>query len=227
MGVDLGRINLRSFGSISSNINEEETEVEGFFIFDFHFSEDAMKIMFEDIFASPGDDVFVYDDKYLKNLSRVVGEERAESLVIDLELTDAFKKLPKPMNYPLVFTNVKFVWDDKISSYIAKGNLGLGNIYENQVNTVLDGYIVLKKGKRKYELTIYLQTDFYDTYYFNYKNGVMKVFSTTNDNFNNIIKEVSDDKKRAKQENGKKPYRYQLASESIVEKFYNQMQNLY
>ena len=53
------------------------------------------------------------------------------------------------MNYPLVFTNVKFVWDDKISSYIAKGNLGLGNIYENQVNTVLDGYIVLKKGKRK------------------------------------------------------------------------------
>lgn len=227
ISLDLGRVNIKSSASIISNPKEKKKEIDGLFIFNFHFSEDAMKIMAEDIFAAPGDKSFIYDDTYTKNLSRIVGDELAENLVIDLELTDEFKKFPSSMNYPLVFTKVKFNWDSNTSSYIAKGNIGLGNIYDNQLHSILDGYIVLKKGKRKDELTIYLQTEFYDTYYFNYRNGVMKAFSTTNDNFNNIIREVSDNRKRVKQKSGKKPYRYQLASEGVVEKFYNRMQKTY
>ena len=48
----------------------------------------------------------------------------------------------------------------------------------------------------------------------------MRAFSTTNDMFNNAIKDISDNKRRAKQEDGKKAYRYQLATEDAVDKFY-------
>ena len=66
------------------------------------------------------------------------------------------------------------------------------------------------------ELTIYLDIDS-DTYYFHYKNGVMRAWST-NFEFNDAITAVSDKKRKADRKKGKH-YRYMLATEDAAKKF--------
>ncbi|MEE2931024.1 MAG: hypothetical protein VX370_00675 [Bacteroidota bacterium] len=228
LGLNLGRLGITTIGTISNPKDANlQTKLEGFFLLDFYFSKDAIDIMSNNILEASGTEFFVYDSLYARNLSILVGQEKAENLLIDLELQDEFEKFPKSLNKTIGFTDIEFIWDNKHKAYIAKGKLGLGNIYDTQINSVFDGYIMLKKGKRKDELIIYLQTEFYDTYYFHYKNGIMRAFSTTNDMFNTVIKDVSENKRRAKQEDGKKAYRYQLATEDAVDKFYNLMQKRY
>ena len=79
-------------------------------------------------------------------------------------------------------------------------------------------YGTVKKGRNSDILTIYLQTEFYDEYYFQYKNGVMRAWST-NPDFTTAITEVADGKRREKGKKGAKPYRYMTAPEDVTEKF--------
>ena len=174
--------------------------------------------MAEDIFSAPGDDIFEYNDLYKNNLLYLVGSEQKEELMIDLEMNDEFNKLPKEMLFTLSFSDIKFKWDNKKKAYISVGDIGLGNILNNQIHGILDGYILIEKGRNSDVLTIYLQTEFYDEYYFTYKNGLMRSVST-NPDFNLAISDVNDNKRKASQERGQKPYRYMLAQEDALEKF--------
>jgi len=63
-------------------------------------------------------------------------------------------------------------------------------------------------------------------YYFNYKNGVMRAWSTTEE-FNTAINEVAEGKRRAEQERGRSAYRYQIAPEEAAEKFRKKMKKRY
>ena len=63
-----------------------------------------------------------------------------------------------------------------------------------------------------------MQTEFYDEYFFVYKNGLMRAIST-NPEFNSAILEVKDSKRKSESVKGLDPYRYMLANEDAPEKF--------
>jgi len=193
---------------------------------DFLFSENAMKVMSKDIYSAPGDGIYEYDEVYANNLGRIVGNEQGDVLMVDLELKDEFSNFPKEMNHTLAFTKTKFKWDNVNKAYIAKGELGLGNIYDSQLNSLLDGYIIIEKGSNSDKLTIYLETEFYDEYYFQYKSGVMRAWSTVED-FNIAIREIADGKRKAESKKGTTPYRYMLAPEDVTEKFLKKARKKY
>ena len=96
----------------------------------------------------------------------------------------------------------------------------------SELNALLEGYIIIEKGRNSDILTIYLQTEFYDEYYFQYKNGVMRAWST-NPDFTTAITEVSDEKRRAKGKKGTNPYRYMTAPEDVTEKFLKDVKKKY
>ena len=218
LNIDLGRIGIESIGTFSNDNDNKNQIFSGFFMLDFLFSDKAMKVMAEDIFSAPGDDIFEYDNQYQNNLLRLVGSEQKDELMIDLEMNDEFTKLPKQMKYTLSFTDITFEWNNKKKAYISKGDIGLGNILDNQIHGILDGYILIEKGRNSDILTIYLQTEFYDEYYFVYKNGLMRAVST-NPDFNLAISDVNDKNRKADPVKGKKPYRYMLAQDDAPEKF--------
>ena len=200
------------------NSNKKSLDFNGFFMLDFDFSKDAMEIMAQDIFSAPGEEIFEYNKNYENNLSRIVGDNIKDELMIDLEMHDAFEKLPNSMNYSLSFTDINLVWNQKNKSFISKNDLGLGSINSTQINGILEGYVLIEKGRNSDILTIYLQTEFYDEYYFVYKNGLMRAIST-NPEFNLAITDVSDSKRKSESIKGKTPYRYMLANEDAPEKF--------
>ena len=52
------------------------------------------------------------------------------------------------MNHTLAFTKANFKWDNYNKAYVAKGELGLGNIYDRQINGLLDGYIIIEHSEQ-------------------------------------------------------------------------------
>ena len=218
MNLDLGQINVTTSGSFTHDMINDKKEFEGFFMLDFFFSEKAMEVMAKDIYSAPGDGMFEYDHAYANNLGRIVGKEKGDILMIDLELKDEFVDFPKEMSHTLSFTKAKFKWDNVNKAYVAKGDLWLANINESQLNGLLDGYIIIEKGRNTDVLTIYLQTEFYDEYYFQYKNGVMRSWSTIEE-FNLAILEINDAKRKAEPKKGATSYRYMSAPEDVKEKF--------
>ena len=226
LNLDFGQVDVTSVGMLSHDMKNNKKEFEGFFMLDFFFSEKAMQVMAKDIYSAPGDGLFEYDEAYANNLGRIVGDEKGDMLMLDLELKDEFVDFPKEMNHTLSFTKAKFKWDNVNKAYVAKGELWLGNINKSQLNGLLDGYIIVEKGRNSDILTIYLQTEFYDEYYFQYKNGVMRSWST-NEEFNIAIREITDAKRKAEPKKGATPYRYMSAPEDVTEKFLKSVKKKY
>ena len=216
LNFNLGRINSYSVGDIYNK--DGKIGFNGFLFLDFDFAEKALEIMATDIFSAPGDEIFDYDKKYENNLGILLGNEAKEELMIDLEINDAFEKLPKKMNKTFALTKLNFEWDSKNESFISRNNIGVGNIGETQINGMLNGHLLIEKGRNSDILTLYLQTEFYDEYYFTYKSGVMRAIST-NPEFNAAIVDVKDTKRKSKSIQGLDPFRYMLANEDSPEKF--------
>ncbi len=122
------------------------------------------------------------------------------------------------MNKTFALTKLNFEWDSKNESFISRNNIGVGNIGETQINGMLNGHLLIEKGRNSDILTLYLQTEFYDEYYFTYKSGVMRAIST-NPEFNAAIVDVKDTKRKSKSIQGLDPFRYMLANEDSPEKF--------
>ena len=185
-----------------------------------------MRIMAEDLYGSPGEELFEYDGKFAKNLSRIVGEERGEMLLLDLEMKDEYSKFPDEMKYSLLFPKINLKWDSRNKAYVAKGTLSISSVLDQQVNSSVDGYIIIEKGQNTDVLTIYLQTEFYEEYYFHYKNGVMRAWSTNID-FTTAINEVREDKRVAERRKGSLAYRYMSAPDDVTEKFLKRIKKKY
>ncbi len=225
LGISLGRIGVETAGFIEHNILSEDVDIRVFLLLDFFFSEKALKIMAEDIFLSPGIDNYDFtSDFYGKTLARIIGEEKATELLIDLEMSGEFMDFPDELNSTMVFTNLDLRWDKKDKSFYSVGGIGLGNMGEYQINSILkDSYIKIKKGRSNDVLTIYLVTDAYESYYFNYKSGIMRVRST-NPAFNEVVQELNEKKRKAPNKGGLPAFRYQIAPEQMVDRFLKEME---
>jgi uncharacterized protein YlbG (UPF0298 family) len=178
--------------------------------------------MAENIFEAYGVADFIFGEFYSKTLARLVGKEISEELIIDMEELEDFKNFPKELNKTITFTDITLVWSDKHQAYINKGKIGVGNIYDSQLNSVMDGWVRLSKKGGLDVLNILLKTEYGDVYFFEYKNNVMFSYSN-NDDFNNLLIEMKAKKRRAEERKGKPPYRFVYCNEERMEQFEKEM----
>ena len=225
LNLDLGQVDVTTIGGFVHDMKNQKKEFEGFLMLDFFFSEDAMRAMAEDFSTAVGEEFFEYDDNFSKNLARVVGEDRSEILLVDLEMKDDFSKFPDEMKHSIVFAKTKLKWDNDNKAFVAKGAISISSILDKQISVICDGYIIIEKGINSDNLTIYLVND-YEEYYFKYKSGVMRAYST-NEDFNIAIREIADGKRNAEPKKGAARYRYTTAPEDVTEKFLKQVKKKY
>jgi hypothetical protein len=226
LNLNLGQVKIQSIGNATHNMHSHKTELEGFLMFDFLFSEDAMMYMAAALHDSKDEEVFEYDEKFSKNLGRVVGKERAEILLLDLELRDEYPKFPDKMQHSIVFAKTKLKWDNDNKAYVSKGPIAVHSIMGEHLNSTHTGYLIIEKGANTDILTIYLDTDYDYKYYFQYKNGVMKAWSD-NPDFEVAINDISHERRKAERRKGAPAYRYMFVPEEVAEKSLRQLMKKY
>lgn len=212
LGSDLGQVKLISVGQANHNLNNDSAYFDLMLSIDFFFENSALEKMADIIKAKTDLPATNFSRQvYEKGLRELIGKEKADKIIADLNLYGTPKKYPDELEVALFLTDVKMFWDKKSRSYISCGKIGVGNIKKYQVNKMLDGYVQLVRKRSGDELYIYLQVDETTWFFFTYKAGIMSVVSSSED-FNNVIKDLKPEKRQQEVPKGEKPYQFALGS---------------
>ena len=103
-----------------------------------------------------------------------------------MNINGKIKKLPEKLEVPIFLGDIRYRWNSSRNAYVSYGDIGIANISKKQVMKYVKGKIVISKKLTGNEITIYLQLDKDNFYYFNYKKGLLKTFSSSKE-FNKII----------------------------------------
>lgn len=191
LGADLGQVNLNTYGiSTHSTINDSAT-FELMTTIDFFFDKGALKKMFKDaeVFLNTLTPVDFGNPVFTKGLIELLGKEKGDKVISDLNLYGNIKKYPDELEKTLTITNATMKYDKTSKSFVSVGKIGLGAINKNEFYKQVPGNIQIKKQKGGDILTIYFELDPSSWYYFSYYKGVMSVVSS-NAEFNNDIKNL-------------------------------------
>jgi hypothetical protein len=218
MGNSLGQVKFIPVGEVKHKMAEDDFSINASVVIDFFFLEDALKKMEEKINSYPDlKPVDITKTYYEKSIRQVMGLEKSDKLISELTLSGTIKRLPNEMINTLYLADLKLKWSELEGSFRSDGPIGIAHIGKKDVFRYTKGYVELEKAKSGDVLHIYLELDEANWYYFTYKRGLMRVFSSDND-FNNLILEVKDDKRKAEGKGGE-AFTYMLGTKKMRNDF--------
>lgn len=208
MGGDFGQLKIESFGSAVHYLIPDSVAFDMLMSTDFYFDDGAMDKMADAIvnFADLKPTDFSRP-VFEKGMREMLGKDQADKLISQLNLYGAYKKFPDELKKTFFFSDVKMKWNKDTRSYTSIGKIGIGNMGKTQVNKYVDGRIELVKKRGGDILNIYIELDPNNWYYFNYTRNTMLAVSS-NDAFNNILKELKPEKRTKEGDKDKKEPNY-------------------
>ena len=154
---------------------------------------------------------------YRKALNEFTSQDESNQIISSLNINGKIKKFPEKLEIPMFLGDIRYKWNSNRKAYVSYGDIGIANINKRQVLKYVKGKIVISRKLTGNEITVYLQLDKDNYYYFNYKKGLMTTFST-NEEFNQIISETKKDETKSKKK-GKQDYQYILGAAKDVAPF--------
>jgi len=218
-GVNLGQIKLTTVGTIAHNLPSAQVEMNMMLGIDFFFNSKALGVVATKagkVKKSSGIDMT--KDVFKKNLTQLTDSARAQDLLARAALKGQFKDLPFEMRHSLMFSDVKFMFNYESHSFKSVGKLGLSNIFDDQINRYIDGYIEIVKKRSGDQIYLYLQPSKNNWFYFSYASNLMQAFSSL-DEFNTMITKTKEKDRKTKPPGAKFTYTYALSNEKMKKKF--------
>jgi hypothetical protein len=128
---------------------------------------------------------YSFNDTLAYEIADIAGEESAQKFRDDPFL--ALPNMSKTFANGIVLTDVHLIWDKEHKSWYSKGGFGIGSVGKHQVNSIVTGYVEIKKGKGyEYSVNLYVELNDRVWYYISFeKNKLLTVSS--NPIYNEII----------------------------------------
>lgn len=218
LGAELGQIKQIASGNIEHDLSSDIVTLDLIWGIDFFMHEQAMKIMENTFKQANLKSNNLNKQVYTRKLAELMGRKRAELSVQQMDVNGIFEILPNELNHSIYFNNIDFIWDKESKSYQSIGEIGIGNINDTQLNKSVKGKVELNKKRSGNRLTMYLEIDKSNWFFFEYHHGVMFVRSS-NEEFNNLLHEAKEDKRQFKDPLKKNSYSYIVAERSKKTKF--------
>ncbi len=225
LGNKTGQVTLTTAGVVEHNQLDGEIILDMVVVVDFFFSDDALKKMTKQLEeASSLDPAKLDRPTFEKGLREIVGSVEGDKLIAQANLNGEFKKVPKSLEKTLVFNDLKMRWDDEGKSFKSFGKIGLSNIQNKQINKYVDGKVELIKKRSGDILTVYIEVDRNNWYFFTYTRGIMQAISSNAD-FNSAITETKSDKRKSKGLKKQESYQYMYSSAKKKKDFLRKFEN--
>jgi hypothetical protein len=124
----------------------------------------------------------------------------------------------------LLLADVNLVWDPRLKSYISEGPIGIAGIQRDMINRKVSGYLEIGKRRTGDILNLYIEISNTEWYFFTYGNGIMQAISSNND-FNNIIAGIKEDKRTLKGSQEEEGYQFIISTPDRRIAFLRKMQS--
>ena len=223
LGADMGQVKMTTIGSLVHNQVDNDVVGDFMMALDFHFDDNSLKKMADHINENINlQAVDLSREFFEKGLREIIPIDEADKLISQLSLNGKFKRIPNELNQRIVFNDIKFKWDEQENTFVSFGGLGISNIGKEEVNKYIGGVVMITKKRGGDILDIYLEIDENNWYYFNYRRGLMQVVSS-NDDFNNQVKSIKDDNRKADVARKEEPFTYMYGNVRKKDMFLRQL----
>jgi len=222
-GTNYGLLKMTSAGNVIHNTDSSKITSRAFVGLDFHFSNEALKIMADEIRLTPSArPVSLNTDFYRNGMTNLLGESASKAISEEIGLFGTLRSLPPGFNFELLLNDVTFNWNNASSSFRSTGKIGIGFIGEQPVNVYVDGFIEIQRRRTGDLIDIYLKTDESTWYYFSYFQGMLMTLSGNNA-YNTIIAEVKEKDRKDPKASARESYIYMLSVEDRYRNFIRRM----
>jgi hypothetical protein len=188
-------------------------------LFDFHFLDNALERMVSEILAYPEQKVLdITKTHYEKMLRELLGLERSDKLISELSIKGEIKRLPDELVKSIVLGDVRMRWDGPEQSWLSEGEIGLATVLKKPVYRYVKGKVHLERKRSGDIMTIYLALDDQTYWFFQYTRNYLYAYSS-DQQFNTMIAELKDDRKKLDGDKDQPPYQFTLATRQKVSDF--------
>jgi len=225
LGTKLGRIDMNSFGTVTNNMRSNEATFDLVMPVNFFFHPEALKMMAQSLYTNNSLNGIenTSNRKIKKAYTEILGEKEAERVVNEINMYGALRKIPDKLEYTMLLSDVKLRYDSISKSFISLGEIGVGNIGKTQINKYVKGYLQIIKKRSGDVLSLYLELDESEWYFFNYSNNLMQAYSSVKD-FNDFITQEKPEKRRLEADKGIPAYSYYISTERKRNDFLKRME---
>ncbi|MBW6490103.1 MAG: hypothetical protein K0B15_02800 [Lentimicrobium sp.] len=223
-GVGLGLVKLRSFGKATHYSVVDSTKFNLALALNFFFSDPALGKLRESLLKAELQGTNVNSESYHSLLTGLAGARQAEEILNELNTTGNLRRPPVELVQSIILTDVEMRWDENLKSFVSKGQLGIAGILRDQVNRKVNGYIEIGKRRTGDILNLYIEISNTEWYFFTYGNGIMQAISSNND-FNNILAGLKEDKRRLKAQGSGEEYQFIISTPERRIAFLRKMQS--
>lgn len=219
-----GVVQMSNYGEVKVNNASLTAQLNMSFGIKFPFSQKALDFMGVEFYEDMNLSTLVLEEtKYQDQLVALHGK-KGQELYDDLLVTGEWKTIPSEMDYTLYFSNVNLQWDPALRSYVSYGDVELGIVGKYQPNKKVRAKIELIKTALTSEIRIYLEQNINSWYFFTYNGAAISAISS-NEIFNDYIKEVPNKEREFKGKDGKM-FTYRLATPNEKRNFIKKLQQI-
>lgn len=223
MGTSMGSVNMKTFGEVMQYTLVDSSRFILSMVLDFFFEKQALERLHEDLQVTELGSLDVNSPAFKSFLTHLIGESEARGFLEELNISGQVKKMPDAFNKPVIFNNIRMVWDRKLKSFISDGKIGIAAIQGSIVNRNVDGYIEIGKRRTGDVINVYLELNPLVWYFFSYSNGIMQAISSNNE-FNSILASLKENKRTLPGKSGEPDYQFIISTPEARMAFMRKMQ---
>lgn len=214
LGENLGQFDLNTIGKLSFQPADEKVQIQVSMAIDFFFNEAALEKM--EAYLSKAPDLKPVDfanSNYEYAVREIMGLTESDKVISEMSLSGALKRIPDALSKTIFISDISLTWDPALESFVSTGDIGIASIGKKQFFRKVPGKVVVEKKQAGDVVHIYLEVDDANWYYFNYNRGLLQAFATDKD-FNTILMETKDDKRKKAGTKKEFDFTYMLGSKS-------------
>jgi hypothetical protein len=223
LGIDLGQVKTDAVGRIAHNLNTHETLLDVLLAVDFLFDANLAATIAGKMDSLPTlTGVDMNRQTYIRGMNEWLGVTEASRFRREASIGEV-RNFPAQLNHTLLLTHLKMQWNQARRSYRSTGKIGIGNIFGNQINRMVDGLVELSKRPGGDVLDIYLKADDNTWIYFGYTRELMQIVSSSAE-WNERLAKLPE--KQRKSDDRRPGYTYMIASSDKLTQFLAQMNRM-
>ena len=211
LGADFGRLKMDLTGNSSYAIIPDSLNLDLLASLDFFFSDQAIEKFKDDLQLANLKGINLNGTVVNKALKLTLGDSEFRQLAEDISLYGASKKSSDKLSKTMVLTDVKLKWNQDSRSFIGKGPIGIFSLGKWPVNKYVNGYVEIGRRRSGDVLNLYFELSKGNWYFFTYTAGVLQAISS-NEDFNNILSGLKDDKRTFSVKVGEQSYQFIIST---------------
>lgn len=224
LNMELPHVGLDLFGYASHYIIPDSTRLDLIMGFDFFFDPTVLRRFSRGLNEANLPGTETSDPKFTSYLERHMSENDAAKIIADLSNFGTIKRLPEGINSTFLLSQVKFNWNQRSSSFVSYGDIGVFSIGDEVVNRMVPGYVQIERKPSGFgEVTVYIEIPDGDWYFFSYRNYIMQVISS-NEGFNTEILNLKAEKRIYNSSGEDIPYEFVISSKRKMIDFKRDME---